>query len=899
MASDRQAAVRTSTRWCSRMTRSQFTPTPAKRTETAAAPGWEAARTPWSGFPAVSPSVPAGPQEPPATQAEQAPIQAQAEAVKATGRSPYATPQLPTVHYVWEDPWLTVVLENGTGGNQSQAEVRESDSVAQPAATVGTVPAEGPIPLSPTAAKRYRVPDSMNWVIVRASTSIIVSGSSQGASGMRDVFIDTSSPRPSGLAVVFTRSDDQFRYQFSAAGLSSVASPGVDGNTGFSWRIRQNTEHRTGEWGDWQPGENTFNTWGGPRQETLQATTASVDIDLRAQNTAGSISQVFNWTVPTVSPLDPQPPGTPAVSINFNPVTSRVTFSWESNPRGTEWRYYYLLTKRDGSIVYGPATATQGVSSAGFRDWGTATVGEVNVGATDAEIQVYAQARNLKLSDGQYQVSATGSASRPFDASGGVLPPQEPIISFDSYLGNTLSVSWVSARAATMRYRTTSTDDKGVDTVSNWSAWDASTSASITAGADIVAVTVEVQARNGNTPDYNVSTGTARWVSPLHPPAVPTAAVSNVTRGTDGWYGTLTITSEGATSTRYQILAGSTVITAFGSYAPQVVYSNVFIARFQDAPGDININIEARNTIGSTSGSSNWDSYGGVGAVNINAGEVTSASTSVNLSWSAASASEFQYAIQGSDGQFSQFSDWAADTSASLPFLRSEARLTVRVHARKDSTFAFRSADITVNRPGGAVPPSQAPEGLRVSLTLSAATHLAFNRWSGSWSAQQATSYRYQVVLTTPHGTFPGDIGYTTATTVRRWFARRRDGFNVTQIELRVWAVNSHGTTGPVSVQRATGSVPAAPSGAGGQAEPDQPVGGQAQPSAAQKQSTPPPAPHIPAPTQYQPPAEPPPKTAKSTAGPAGQQSATVGEPAQGGLVVVRHSQWGRPFQPL
>ena len=639
---------------------------------------------------------------------------------------------------------------------------------------------------------------------------------------------------PTNLGVVFNQLN-AVRVEYTLTGFNVGVR--TDGTQGFRHRWRRGTD----PWSLWTPpdvsGNARFRQNRGPYTANV-ATEDTLTVEVQAANNAGTTAvESFVWNRPSTPPPGLDPPSTPAVLISYTTGSNTAVISWTAS-RAVEYRMRLSTIFRDGTTDPGAWT-----------DWSSSTLRTFEVGATVAQITAEVEARNQAG-------TSSATASRSFSATT-LQPPPVPSISFTGFTGGTLTAVWTNLRADASRWRTISTTDKGSSRTSAWSSWTASAAASITVAADIDRVELQVQVRNGASPNFNVEQGSGVWQRPQAVPADPEISVENVYAQTGRWRGTLVITSAGAERFHYRISdSEGNVLTDWTGYSTRNRY-DLDLGAVDDDAFSLTIEAQTRNTFGESKETSFvWSSQGGVGPIRFNPFNLDPDPNNhrLTISWQAASATEYQYAID----RPANWTPWSASPLAEVPLAVNVSTVTLHVRARAGPGFAYRQASATWTRP--AAPVTGPPDNLNISLRVVGAT------WTASWSAESVlpVSYSYEFGYTAAGVSYTleaVDVG-------QSQIASGTVPLDATQVSVRMTATNARGSQS-VFVDRQLSTSP--------------------NPRPGLQQAPPPPEPPPPSFVRYDPP---PPATSE-------QGSSLQGTAGLTGLTLIRHSAYGQPFSPV
>ena len=324
--------------------------------------------------------------------------------------------------------------------------------------------------------------------------------------------------------------------------ISWAEGTGRDAAT--SWQRRISTSGNPGPWQD-----VTLATVA--HTYTSLNTSTEYLLDVRAVNAQGNSAYARVSATTLAAPTDPVAtrPGAPNVWVASKTQT-RVNINWSPGPGPTPTSY---RTRQGTSGAWINKGSDLTHSYTGLVA-GTEYVFQVQ-GNTDGDI-----ATIRATTDEAPVVGPTLQA------------PTVPSILFNSFTGGRLSASWSSVGANETRFRWTRTDDKDSSSTGAWSSWSSSVLSDVEAMAsNIVSARLEVQARNGTSPNFNVVSGSNTWNRPQAAPGPVTIRVSSVrfTPGS-GTFGSLNLSAERAESYRYRLGSG-----AWSPWSSASNYNNV------------------------------------------------------------------------------------------------------------------------------------------------------------------------------------------------------------------------------------------------------------------------------------------------------------------------------------
>ena len=364
--------------------------------------------------------------------------------------------------------------------------------------------------------------------------------------------------------------------------------------------------------------------------------------------------------------------------------------------------------------------------------------------------------------------------------SGAILPPQNPIITINSFTNNVLSSTWVSSGATETRYRLTTTDDKGASTTTTYSNWGTTYAATYTVPTSVTSVTIEVQTANNSR--QNIVSNTHTWRRTEGKPEAIRFNLSDVHFHSGGNIEMdVTLYSNGANRyrLRYKVLNAAGTVISTSSWLGWT--SNPVFNDFQIIPAATGVAYllegEADNSEGTTTTTYRWNIYGGLDLPDI-VFEVNEALKQMNIRWSSANATQYRYVI----GTGSPGGQWTNTTNITLPLPDSLTEIVIQVEGRVSPAFLGQTSTGRWTRPTQI---GTAPATPSVNLSV------VSRNWTATWIADGAEEYQHQFSYQADGNTYTLPApDYSTNTTASGAVPER-----ATQISVQVTARNRYGTS--------------------------------------------------------------------------------------------------------
>ena len=651
-----------------------------------------------------------------------------------------------------------------------------------------------------TVGHQYRT------VIIQAEARVARTGGRPASASVTNspgqyIDIIAFSVAPYGLSgTIRSQGDSDVRIVFSVRQVGFIGRPGINFTTGIRYQVRFQTadgDGTFGDWSEWTPAPSggrarwqRDNTVIYPVGGNVQPHRITVlEVQAQASNHIGQtgIVNIGSWTraaapvEPPPPPAEPTvvlPPADPTVTNVYNQASGTVLFSWESAEGGTagpaeQYRYNWLQTNRDGTQQSGPGPGDEGWSA-----WGSGQSYSARIGPTVAQFSLEVEARNRRdpsivgYTDlANVQTSGIGRSSRSFAAAPTpeqpgvtITPPATPTVTLGALTGGNIPVSWAAARADTYRWRRTFTTSAGTSTTSGWSSWTSATRISLNIPTNVNVVTVQVQARNGTSPNFNLSgIGRRTWTRPTPgaPPSITSVSITNPGLVGNTLTFRLTIRAVNANRYQYRVTSGSTVLrnwtTASSASAYNVSITSAAVAAA--ARGTITVTARAIGTVSPpATRTTTWTPTGDVKTPVISisrSDNPVGVGDLISVSWTAEGATQYRYRFADQTGVYGVWSSWGPTNRATRTIPLTQTRFIAQVEARANAGSLAVSSTAVWNRPVTPTPPTpptpgqptpppttptQPPGTPRIRLTIGR------SGWRASWTADgTGLNYTYQL----------------------------------------------------------------------------------------------------------------------------------------------------------